>query len=386
MSASDDTGEKPQSKVWEYNDAWYSVMPDSDGTWVWKLNGTQWQKQLQLTADDGYHADVKVDGNLAHILLFDGSCIPVWRPSSTTTAIDNRYEMWSLRPSLVNVAVNSSAETAVIDIDSTGRMWVAYDTSSSIEVRYADANTQYSSWSAPITVASGIKSDDIGSLIAMPNGAIGVMWSNQNTERFGFRIHVDGANPSTWLNAEVAAGQSAQNQGAGMADDHIHLAVASDGTLYAAVKTSYDSSGYPRMCLLVRRPSGQWDNMYHRRHHRHAADRDDQRSGQQADRGVHAVRQRRQHLLQGIAARQHFVRLAADVDLQLVEQCVERQSAVRRRCGRHCVERLERPRGSLHASMDRSAIRRRQPTRRPTSALDPIERCSWRPARRSTAP
>ena len=47
-----------------------------------------------------------------------------------------------------------------------------------------------------------------------------------------------------------------------MADDHIHLAVASDGTVYAAVKTSYDSSGYPRMCLLVRRPSGVWDNLY----------------------------------------------------------------------------------------------------------------------------
>jgi hypothetical protein len=47
-----------------------------------------------------------------------------------------------------------------------------------------------------------------------------------------------------------------------MADDHVHLAVASDGTLYAAVKTSYDSSGYPEIALLVRRPNGAWDNLY----------------------------------------------------------------------------------------------------------------------------
>ena len=203
FSVNEDTGEKPQSKVWEYNDSWYSVMPDSSGTWVWKLNGTQWQKQLQLTADDGYHADVKVSGNLAHILLFDGDTSRL-ATVEYDHGVDNRYEMWSLRPSLVNVAINDSAETAVIDVDSTGRMWVAYDTSSTMEVRYADFGAQYTNWSGPITVVSGIKSDDIGSIIAMPNGQIGVMWSNQNTKRFGFRIHVDGAAPGTWLNPEVA--------------------------------------------------------------------------------------------------------------------------------------------------------------------------------------
>ncbi len=261
FSVSENTGEKPQSKVWEYNDVWYSVMPDSSGTWVWKLNGAQWQHHLQLTGDNSYHADVKVDGNLAHILLFVGSASQL-ATVEYDSGPDNRYEMWSLRPSLVNVAISSSAETAVIDVDSTGRMWVAYDTSSSIDVRYADFGAQYTNWSSPITVASGISSDDIGSIVAMPDGSIGVMWSNQNTDRFGFRLHVDGAAPNTWLNAEVPASQSAQNKGGGMADDHIHMAVASDGTLYAAVKTSYDSSGYPRISLLVRRPSGVWDNLY----------------------------------------------------------------------------------------------------------------------------
>lgn len=260
FSVNSDTGEKPQSKIWEYNDTWYSVMPDSSGTWVWELDGSQWQKQLQITADDGYSADVKVSGNLAHILLFDGSNSKL--ATVEFDGVDNRYDMWSLRPSLVNVAVNGSAETAVIDIDSTGRMWVAYDTSSTLEVRYADVGAQFTNWSGPITVATGIKSDDIGSLVTMPNGQIGVMWSNQDTKRFGFRVHVDGAAPGTWLNPEIPANQSAQNKGAGMADDHIHLAVTSDGTVYAAVKTSYDSSGYPRMCLLVRRPSGVWDAMY----------------------------------------------------------------------------------------------------------------------------
>jgi hypothetical protein len=261
FSASSNTGEKPQSKVWEYANEWYSVMPDSDGTWVWKLNGSQWQHQLQLSSSKDVNADVKVVGDLAHVLLYEGS------QSQLATVqydhgSDNRYEMWSLRPSLVDIALSGGVETATLEVDSIGRMWIASDAKSTVEVRYSDANSQYSNWSAPITVASGIGSDDISSIIAMPNGSIGVLWSNQSTDRFGFKLHQDGAAPTVWSADEVPASQSALKKGGGMADDHINLAVASNGTLYAAVKTSYDSSGYPRIALLVRRPSGVWDNLY----------------------------------------------------------------------------------------------------------------------------
>ena len=67
---------------------------------------------------------------------------------------------------------------------------------------------------------------------------------------------------NVWSADEMPGSQSALNVGHGMADDHMHVAVASDGTLYAAVKTSYDKNGYPKMGLLVRRPNGIWDNFY----------------------------------------------------------------------------------------------------------------------------
>ena len=331
FSVNEDTGEKPQSKVWEYNDTWYSVMPDSSGTWVWKLNGTQWQKQLQLTADDGFQADVKVSGNLAHVLLFDGSNSKL-ATVEYDHGVDNRYEMWSLRPSLVNVAVNDSAETAVIDIDSTGRMWVAYDTSSTMEVRYADFGAQFTNWSAPITVALGhqVRRHRLADCHAERRDRRHVVESKHASD-LASAFTSTAPRPVHGSIAEVPANQSAQSKGAGMADDHIHLAVASDGTLYAAVKTSYDSSGYPRMCLLVRRPSGVWDNMYTVDTRRHSADRDDQRSGRQADRRLHAVRQRRRHLLQRISAAEHFFRCTPDVDLRLGEQRLQREGLVHRR-------------------------------------------------------
>jgi hypothetical protein len=260
FSVSTNTGEKPQAKVWEYNDQWYSVMADNDGTWVWKLNGSNWQHELQLSQDDNFNADVKQVGDMAHVLLFDGKDSQL-ATIQYDTGVSN-YRMWSLRPSLVDVTLSGGVETATLDMDSTGRLWIASDVKSAIEVRYADFNSQYTSWSGPITIASGINSDDISAITALGGNKIAVMWSDQSSDRFGFRVHVDGASATSWSANEIPASQSALSKGGGMADDHINLAVASNGTVYAAVKTSYDSSGYAKIALLVRRPSGVWDNMY----------------------------------------------------------------------------------------------------------------------------
>ena len=256
ISISSSTGEKPQSKVWENNGTWWSVLPNNSGTWLWRLDDGSWDPVFQLSSDSSTQADVKVVGNLAHVLMFEGTSSEL----VTLEATPSGYDFWALQPHVIDVQLGSNVEIATLDVDSTGRMWIASDTKSTIEVRYADGD--FTSFSAPITVASGISSDDISSIIAMPGGKVGVFWSNQNSKRFGFRTHVDGTAANAWTADEVPASQSAKNVGHGFADDHMHLAVTSDGTLYAAVKTSYDSGGQPTIMLLVRRPSGSWDNAY----------------------------------------------------------------------------------------------------------------------------
>ena len=42
----------------------------------------------------------------------------------------------------------------------------------------------------------------------------------------------------------------------------MNLKVSSDGTIYIAAKTSYNTNGYPKIILLIRRPNGTWDNAY----------------------------------------------------------------------------------------------------------------------------
>ena len=266
---------KPQSKVWRYAGAWWSVFPtaagadgaSSAGTWLWKLVGNQWTEALRLSTRTDTKADVKVVGNVIHALLYNDPNTQL--ASAQYNAGTGFYEAWSQRPGLSSISLPNS-EVATIDIDSTGRMWLATRDQSipgnaRIVAYYSDS--PYSNWTnPPIEIGAGVVAgDDISVVTVLPGapGKIGILWSNQNTKRFGFRTHVDGTDPATWTADEVPASQSAINGvGAGMADDHMNVAVASDGTLYAAVKTGYDTAGYPKMAFLVRRPAGTWDNLY----------------------------------------------------------------------------------------------------------------------------
>jgi len=258
-----DSGEKPQSKLCQHAGTWWAVFPDAAGTWLWRLDGAVWAPVLLLSSDTGVHADYALDagGSRVHVLLFRGSQsqLASLQHQAGAPGQPGTYQPWTQRPAPVAVPLESATETATLALDSTGRLWVAYDGSSNIKVRYADPGNAYATWSSSIAIAASTNSDDIGAIVAFGGNRVGVMWSNQDAERFGFRSHRDGDPPGTWSADEVPAAQSALNVGAGMADDHINLAVASDGTLYAAVKTSYDSSSQPKLALLVRRPNGAWD-------------------------------------------------------------------------------------------------------------------------------
>jgi hypothetical protein len=257
-----DSGEKPQSKLWQHAGSWWAAFPDSTGTWLWRLDAAAWTPVLLLTSNTSVNADALLDAStgVVHVLLFDDDQSqlasaqyvpgPPGQPGS--------YQPWSQRPAPVAVPLESATETASLALDSTGRLWVGYDGSSNIKVRYADPGNGYATWSASITLAS-TNSDDICAIAAFGGNRVGLMWSNQNTERFGFRFHQDGAAPGSWSSDELPGAPAALSKGAGMADDHMHLSVASDGTVYAAVKTSYDSSGYTKLGVLVRRPNGSWD-------------------------------------------------------------------------------------------------------------------------------
>jgi len=256
---SDPTGQKPQSKLWYYDNNWWVVLSSGQGSDIWKLDGNQWSKSFHLNDLKNAAADVLSINGVTHILLYKSV-------NSILVSVEydkksGKYRFWQNRPNPLPVPLESAGETATIAMDGAGRMWLASDDESEMHVRWSDE--PYQVWSEAITLVSGTKNDDICVITAFPNGDIGLLWSNQITKRFGFRLHKKGDEPHKWSADEIPAAQSAIDWEDGMADDHLNIAVASDGTLYAAVKTSYDTADYPLIALLVRRPSGRWDDLYY---------------------------------------------------------------------------------------------------------------------------
>lgn len=253
-----DTQHKPQAKTWSYAGKWWCAIPPAQGgTWIFRLDGTTWTPTLQL-ATSGSRTDCWVAGDLIHILMFKGSGVNSIVTMQYDTAT-NTYKTWSKKPSPTNITLPDSVKTATLTVDGTGRMWVAADAVNDIFVWWSDS--PYNTWSPGINVATGISRDDICAVTKL-QGKIGIFWSNQNTGLFGFKTHTDGDSPTTWSADEIPASQSAIPDNPRMADDHMNLTVASNGTLYCVAKTNYNSSTLPQLILLVRRPAGTWDNLY----------------------------------------------------------------------------------------------------------------------------
>ena len=257
ITVSQTTGAKPQSKVWKYDGKWWCVLPNSSGgTRLYRLDGTSWSDILQISVSTNSKADCKVYGDSTYVLLFLSTSAQLFK----LTYSGGTYS----KTPLASITLDSGVETATIDIDSQGIIWLASDEkvgesatgTANINVRWSAY--PFSSWTK-VTLATDPKYDVICAVTAFGGNKIGVLWSNQNTKKFHFAYHVDGDPTTTWTYEDAATTPDGYPAG-GVADDHIGFSV-DGGTIYAAIKTSYDASGYTRIGLLRRLANGTW-NLY----------------------------------------------------------------------------------------------------------------------------
>ncbi|MES2649736.1 MAG: T9SS type A sorting domain-containing protein [Bacteroidota bacterium] len=261
VTISEPTKDKPQAKVWTYAEKWWCVLSASNGTKVFRLDGRTWTEILTLNTKSS-KPDCLVSADLVHILFYKGASNKSYIYSLKYNKNYSVYELWDARPPGTFISFPEFSNTATIIVDKGGRMWAATNTESNIKVWWSDA--PYAKWSSPITIASGTSSGDICALTVIESQKkIGILWSNHNTKRFGFRTHPDNSNPQNWSEDEIPASQSAiSNAGGGMADDHLNIKTSGNGTLYCVAKTDYNRPGFPTIILMIRKPNGTWDNAY----------------------------------------------------------------------------------------------------------------------------
>jgi hypothetical protein len=271
------TADKPQSKLWFNDGAWWAVMFNA-GDSKYHIYRLTWPDKWLPTAT------LVDDRPLAHAdCLWDGTHLYIATTLSnveTNAANEGRLYRYSyaggvytLDTGFPTVMMTKNVESLAIDQDTFGKLWITFTSGSKVYVNRSTTND--ATWGTPFVVpdpnqtgATSLNSDDISSLVAYhdQNGSsIGVLWSNHNKpSSMYFSYHKDGDPDLTWQPIESIYAPEAL---ACAADDHINLkSLQSDpsGAIYAAVKTSFGDSGCggssssPLIRLVVRKPNNTW--------------------------------------------------------------------------------------------------------------------------------
>jgi hypothetical protein len=240
------TADKPQSKVWYNDGSWWALMIPAGGTTVniHKLVNHTW-------TDTGTVVDTRVTST--GDALFSGSRLYVISRTSSTGAGAIRlyrftYAGGVYTKDLTNQFGGAGSESATIDKDSDGRLWVTFTRGNVVYVTHSDVSQ--TTWVDPFRIAGAdtdVAADDISAVIAF-EGKIGVLWSDQASNAMRFAYHVDGAADSSWTLETVLSGTA-------IADDHINIkSLVGDrsGRIYAAVKTSKTVATDPIIYVVTR--------------------------------------------------------------------------------------------------------------------------------------
>ncbi|MGH3665955.1 MAG: Ig-like domain-containing protein [Egibacteraceae bacterium] len=238
------TGEKPESKLWYHDGAWWAAMlsPAANGAHtIHRLDNGTWTDTGVLIDDRVVSKeDVLSLGDMLYIVSRKSWKLRRYQYVNGRYVLDDGYPR----------AVPSGGETLTLARDTQGSLWLAWEGSN--EVRVAHSTNEGASWSTAV-LATNVSGDDIAAVIAFTDGtgpAIGVMWSNQNAGTQLFAVHRDGAATDAWTVEEAL-------KGSGEADDHINLKTY-QGRVFAVVKTSKKNAADPLIRLLLRSPDGAW--------------------------------------------------------------------------------------------------------------------------------
>ncbi|MCK6209405.1 Ig-like domain-containing protein [Georgenia sp. EYE_87] len=247
-SISAPTGDKPQSKLWHNDGSWWGVLYNATSkNWeifrldrasqTWTTTGTAVETRKPV------QSDVLWSGGKLYVMFHvkATSSLADVRVTMTRLSYDAQAKKYATDAGFPVTVTNKKVESAVIDRDSTGTLWMAYTdtTGTGRSVFVTRTNGGDGQWMAPYVLptagASTLGSDDIATLVAT-GGKVGVLWSNQTEDRLYFATHDDGT-------GDTAADWSLKEALCDLprcADDHLNIKSvdAASGQVFAAVKTS----------------------------------------------------------------------------------------------------------------------------------------------------
>jgi hypothetical protein len=257
------TEEESESKLFYTPDnRWWGVLGTSapqgprPGLYLFEFVDGSWQPRLRLPgADPWAKADTVFDSATRKLYV---SARADDSPTSGRPRIVKLYELryrgagkWSAPAGPTRIFAESP-ESVTIDVDSRDRVWAAFMRQGALRVRVKQPSaTEFEEVRVP---AQRARPDDVPAIVAWEDGSdgrIGILWSDQRSNRFLFAWRSDQAaiaerswQVETAYGGPDAVGGCPSRPSDACADDHISLK-AHGGRVLAAVKTSLNDAPFP---------------------------------------------------------------------------------------------------------------------------------------------
>jgi hypothetical protein len=267
----DATAYTNQSKVWFTNGSWWSLMLSGAAGWAI----FQFDVPSQSWVNTGAAVDTR---QLSHPDVFwDEATQHLYVVSTSTGSLDTatRTFVFSLTPNAAGPKTYVPLGTGNVGVaavrfasitKASGLVWVAYVQNNAVHaassldgVVWTAVAVTFDPAHAPKTDPLTPAADDVAALTPIPGG-VGVMWS-RTSESVGdpggfFFATSNGSSPSFIEKAPAQIGDF-------LGDNHLSVVTATDGRVFAAVKTSEDlnpakNGPDPLIQVLVRATDGTW--------------------------------------------------------------------------------------------------------------------------------
>ncbi len=238
------TEARNQSKLWHHDCAWWSVLPDGADLRMYRWDGQEWKAKDIVDTRLSGRADCIANGDDLFVLVAHKLETRLYK--YTYDAVAKAYDAVAGFP--VPFATGGAGDRAVIDQDSTGKLWITYITGADVRVLWS-TSADHKTWDTTgFVVGTSVDAgEDMASIIAFDGDKIGVFYSDVRDDSYTFRVHDDADSETTWATPETAA------SGPGLGDDHVNMAKSTDGDVYATVKSKSN-----RLYLLHRDPVAGW--------------------------------------------------------------------------------------------------------------------------------
>jgi len=259
------TAQKAQSKLWYAEGTWWAGLftPTTEGTNIFRLD---WATQTWV--DTGTVVDERLGADPDYLwedgFLYVASSERGKARSHAARILRFRYDAeasaFRLDPDFPVPITETGTNAIVITRDSRDTLWVTYVDQGRVMIAHTLGSDAIWTPGYQVPGSGQVLGEDISSAVAFGPGRVGVMWSDQATNRMLFVHHEDGADDASWSTVEVVA------EGVGSADNHLNLKTFErDGArlVAAAVKTSLDAVADPnplasQILVMIREADGRW--------------------------------------------------------------------------------------------------------------------------------